>query len=299
MGVVVAPWDPVVFGPEGIFHAVGKGMHDGLVEVSPNKLCQPFFAVREPLTCHVADAHGAKPQMNADPRSASHGGSVSRFCVLLQQLRFDIGFWNGHLAGREAHLLQAWHPFVLPLCQLVKVLFRRRSFHVVFRQIGMPPFAEWREYGVGRAIGLHNLPRCLDHMVFEGVQENVLRTQSLRQESISLQGVGLIVFIGVDPTNIEFGNEFEENVMGVSVGHIDVRTLGLCFSPKDRHAVVQEGHPGVLLVLQMLQNVFVKNEEQQHLMTRGQGCMEGTVVVPTKVPAEPMDDQRRRGKGSH
>ena len=134
-------------------------------------------------------------------------------------------------------------------------------------------------------------------MVFERVQGNVLRTQSLHQQSISLQGVGLIVLIGVDPTNIEFGNEFEENVMGGSVGHIDVRTLGLCFFLKDRHAVVQEGHPGVLFVLQVLQNVFVKNEEQQHAMTRGQGCMEGTVVVPTKVPAEPMDDQRRRGKG--
>ena len=87
--------------------------------------------------------------------------------------------------------------------------------------------------------------------------------------------------------------------MGVSVGHKDVRTLGLCFFAKVRHTVVQEGHPWVLFVLQVLQNGFVKNEEQQHPMTRGQGSVEGAVVVPTKVPAEPMDDQRRRGKSSH
>ena len=48
MGIIVAPWDAVVLLPERVLRAVGEGMDDGLVEIAPDQLRQPFVVVLNP-----------------------------------------------------------------------------------------------------------------------------------------------------------------------------------------------------------------------------------------------------------
>ena len=266
MGVVVAPWDAVVLRPERVLRAVGEGMDDGLVEIAPNQLRQPFVAVLEPEFGQFSDAHRPKPEVHADARGPALGWQVSGVGVMLQHVDIDEGLGRFDGAPFKPHFLKTRQVASIPAGEGVEVMFRGGGLKVGVHQVGVPTFAVRGEHGVGEAVGFGHFPWGLHHVVFVGVECHAAGLEHLPNLGVALQGVRLVILVRVDFRHLKTVAQRGEHVQRVSMFHPQASAVLTGVVVEVGHAVVQERHPGVVCRVQGVQNGAVKHEHRQHLV---------------------------------
>ena len=128
----------------------------------------------------------------------------------------------------------------------------------------MPTLAEWRKNRVRRAIGLHDLARCLDDVVGEGVKSHTVFIEVGLDLGISRLGVGLVILIGVDRPDLSRRGKCCQHLNGVVMGDDQGATALDGFLLELNDAVVQKSDARVCRIVKTIQDVLVKHKQRHH-----------------------------------
>ena len=116
----------------------------------------------------------------------------------------------------------------------------------------------------------------------------VLRRQ-VRHRLVPRHGVGLVVPVGVDRSDIQFREELPPDFEGFTVVGPQVAAVRPVGGRQFLHGVVDELHAAVRFHGQLIQNVAVEDEDGQDRPAGFLGAVQARVIVKTQITAVPED----------
>ena len=313
-GFAVLKRDAVVGGLEGALHHVRVVGHDLVVEVAPNQFGQPSAGARIARQVQrvgqpqgLAHRERAKAQVHPQVARAFDGGKVARLVVVLdavdkvgQELLRTAG------AGGQVQLAagavlkpqvgQAGHTTVQLGGQRGQAVGERAGVvvdHLGRAHLFEPSVLEGREHTEGLTGLGQDLAPLKNHVVFVAVQHGAVVGQMAQDLGVALARGGFVVVVGEHGLHAQALGQATDAGHGRAMEHDQASARVSVLGPhlaqariQLGHALAQEGHPAVDPG-QLVQDVGVKDEDAPHLATGLEGVVQGGVVFPSQIAAEP------------
>ncbi len=152
----------------------------------------------------------------------------------------------------------------------------------------------WSEYGIGLAIIFYHFLFGENDLILVRMEFNAIFLKPIGHLLIALTGIGLIILVGVNRTDRVLLTDFLDDGQGFPIPNIEGGTTFDQYFLDLFEGLMDELNPPVFFILQLLQDLRIKNENWLHRQSAAQGRKKSGVILQPQVASKPKQSHGSR-----